>query len=117
MLSGVAWSGLTISGLIQMINGVKDASLPMILKLYAVVVSIWQSSFAVRSGLVYQAFGFSIGNLVVATCTVSLFLLCAGSLLSTARIRKLSLRKISQVDIDIVERCDEQQSTADNGGQ
>merc|ERR1712080_79522 len=45
IFSGVAWRGLTIAGL-----------MPMILKLYAIVVSVWQSSFSVRCGLIYEAF-------------------------------------------------------------
>jgi len=114
IFSGVAWSGLTIAGLMQMITEAKAASLPMILKLYAIVVSVWQSSFSVRCGLIYEAFGFHYGNLIVASCTLVLFLICASSLINaaicscncTAHIRKLSLRKISQVDI--VEQCQEQ---------
>ena len=108
-MSGIAWSALTISGLAQMVNTARAAGLPIIVKLYAMIISIWQSSFAVRSGLIYQAFGFRFGNLIVAVSTIMLFLVTAAMLFSTSRVRKLSLRKISWSNI--VEQCEESKET------
>ena len=109
IMSGIAWSALTISGLAQMVNTARAAGLPIIVKLYAMIISIWQSSFAVRSGLIYQAFGFRFGNLIVAVSTIMLFLVTAAMLFSTSRVRKLSLRKISWSNI--VEQCEESKET------